>query len=168
MKLFFPLIELTIAFISLILAYVIQYTKLFTQFLNAFLALGILLIFVGLVTLHCLLKKRKFYNYCKSLNDTCRFRHFLRQQKYINDFTSKVKEDANQNIYNSALHETYIDYFPDYMEVWICIPNSATAKKMLDDNLKSAEQELGSYTDKYIISSHTRKGSYYFYRGEKK
>ena len=168
MTLFYPLIEFAIGLISLILAYVIQYAKLFTQFFNIFLLLGILSIVVGLVTFYYLLKKRKFSNYCKSLNDTCRFRHFLRQQKYINDFTSKTKEDANQNIYNSALHETYIDYFPDYMEVWICIPNNATAKKMLDDNLKSAEQELGSYTDKYIISSHTRKGSYYFYRGEKK
>ena len=40
--------------------------------------------------------------------------------------------------------------------------------KVLDSNLDNIGQELISFTDNYICSGHTRKGSFYIYKGEKK
>ena len=54
------------------------------------------------------------------------------------------------------------------MTVWVCIPNNFKAKKVLDSNLDNIAQEVSSYTDKYICSTYTRKGSFYLYKGEKK
>lgn len=168
MKLFLPLYELFVGIIGFCLTWVINHFNLFTQYQNTCLLLSIILIIIALLSAFLLIRKRGFKNYCKSLNDTTSLRSFLYQQKNINDFTDKTKIDINQNIYNTALHYTYIDYFPNHVEIWICIPKNAAAKAALDKNLKSAEEEIGSYTDGYIICPRKRKGSYYYYHGERK
>lgn len=168
MKLFRPLYELLIGAILLCLAWLINFFKLLVEYAPYFLLAGGVLIAVAVISVILLTRKRGFKNYLKSLVDTSRLRQFLRQQNSINEFTAKVNVDLNQRIYNSALKYTYIDYFPDHVEVWICIPNNATAKKALKQNLRSAEEEISSYTDVYIISAPKRQKGFYYYHGEKK
>lgn len=168
MKLFLPLYETGVGVISLILDYLIQRFNLLTQYQTFFLLIGTVSLIAALLSFFLLIRKRSFKNYLKSLIDTNRLRNFLRQQKVINDFTSKAKVDINLNIYNSALHYTYIDYFPDHVDIWIYIPNNVAAKKILDENLKSAEQEFKLYNTAYIISACKSEKHYYHYHGEKK
>lgn len=168
MKLFLPLYELLAGAIALCVDYLTYRLNLLSQYQSFILMLGISLVILAFVSICLLSKKRGFGNYLRSLIDTNRLRGFLRQQNTINDFTSAPRIDVNQRIYNSALHYTYIDYNKDSMQVWVCIPNSVKAKKMLDDNLTDLAQEVNSYSDKYILSSHTRKGSFYLYQGTKK
>lgn len=168
MRLFLPLYEFSAGAIGLCLTWVINHFNLFTQYQNNCLLLSIILIIIALLSACLLIRKRGFKNYCKSLSDTTSLRSFLYQQKNINDFTDKTKIDINQNIYNTALHYTYIDYFPDHVDIWICIPKNVTAKAVLDKNLKNAEEEISSYTNGYIISPRKRKGGYYYYHGERK
>lgn len=123
---------------------------------------------IAVTSIILLIRKRGLKNYLKSLVDTSRFRQFLRQQNSINEFTAKTNVDFNQKIYNSALWYTYIDYTKASMDVWVCIPNNFKAKKLLDSNLDNIAQEVSSYTNKYICSTYTRKGSFYHYHGEKK
>lgn len=168
MILFLPIYEIIVGVISFVLGYLTHRFNLLAQYQTLFLLIGAVLLIVALLSLFLLIRKRGFKNYLKSLIDTNRLRNFLRQQKVISDFTSKTKVDINLNIYNSALHYTYIDYFPEHVDIWICIPNNVTAKKILDGNLKSAEQEFKLYTTTYIISACKPENRYYHYHGEKK
>lgn len=168
MKLFLPLYETFVSVIIFSLYWLIHRFNLFMQYQPIILIIGIGLLILAAISVYLLSRKRGFGNYCKSLNDSCRLRSFLRQQNSINDFTSKTKVNLDQRIYNSALWYTYIDYAKDSMEVWACIPNNFKAKKVLDSNLDNIAQEVSSYTDKYICSGHTRKGNFYVYKGEKK
>lgn len=168
MKLFLPLYETFVSVIIFGLYWLIHKLNLFMKYQPIILIIGIGLLVFAAISVYILSKKRGFSNYCKSLNDSCRLRRFLRQQNSINDFTSKAKVNLDQRIYNSALWYTYIDYAEDSMEVRVCIPNNFKAKKVLDSNLDNIAQEVSSYTDKYICSGHTRKGSFYIYKGEKK
>lgn len=168
MKLFLPLYEIAVGVISLILDYLTHRFNLLTTYQTFFLLIGIISLAVALLSIFLLIRNRGLKNYLKSLIDTNRLRNFLRQQNSINDFTSKAKVNLDQRVYNSALWYTYIDYAEDSMEVWVCIPNNFKAKKVLDSNLDNIAQEVSSYTDKYICSGHTRKGSFYVYEGEKK
>ncbi len=168
MKLFLPLYEIGIGVISLILDYLTHHFNLLTTYQTFFLFIGIMSLAVALLSIFVLSRNRGLKNYLKSLIDTNRLRNFLHQQKVINDFTSKTKVDINQNIYNSALRYTYIDYYPDHVDIWICIPENVTAKKLLDANLPSAEQEFKLYTTTYIISASKTENHYYHYHGEKK
>lgn len=167
-KLFLPIYESLAGLVAICLDWLIHRFDLFTQYQTIILVAGIGLLVLAVFSLYVLSRKRGFINYCKSLNDTCRLRQFLRQQNTINDFTSKAKVNLDQRIYNSAFWYTYIDYVEDSMEVRVCIPNNFKAKKVLDSNLDNIAQEVSSYTDKYICSGHTRKGSFYIYKGEKK
>lgn len=168
MKLFLPIYELLASVIIICLDWLIHRFNLFIQYQTIVLIIGVGLLILAAISVYLLSRKRGFGNYCKSLNDSCRLRSFLRQQNTINDFTSKAKVTLDQRIYNSALWYTYIDYAEDSMEVRVCIPNNFKAKKVLDSNLDNIAQEVSSYTDKYICSGHTRKGSFYIYKGEKK
>lgn len=168
MKLFMPLYELLVGSVVLCIDYLTCQFNLLKQYQSFILMAGISLVILALVSIGLLSKRRGFGNYLKSLIDTGRLRSFLHQQNTINDFTSTPRVDVDQRIYNSTLRYTYIDYSKDLMQVWVCIPNSVKAKKMLDDNLTDLAQEVNSYSDKYILSSHTRKGSFYIYQGVRK
>lgn len=168
MKLFLPIYESLSGLAVICLDWLIHRLNLFMQYQTITLMMGIGLLILAASSVYLLSRKRGFINYCKSLNDTGRLRRFLCQQNSINDFTSKAKVNLDQRVYNSALWYTYIDYAKDSMEVWVCIPNNFKAKKVLDSNLDNIAQEVSSYTDKYICSGHTRKGSFYVYKGEKK
>lgn len=168
MKLFLPIHELFASVIIFCIDWLIHQLNLFVQYQTIILMIGTGVLILAVSSVYLLSRRRGFVNYCKSLNDTGRLRRFLHQQNSINDFTSKTKVNIDQRIYNSTLRYTYIDYAEDSMKVWVCIPNNFKAKKVLDSNLDNIAQEVSSYTDKYICSSHTRKGSFYVYKGEKK
>jgi len=168
MKIFLPLYESLLGLIILCLGWLVHRFNLFIQYQTTVLIIGVGLLILAAISVYLLSRRRDFVNYCKSINDTVRLRRFLRQQNSINDFTSKEKVDLDQRIYNSALWYTYIDYAKDSMEVWVFIPTNFKAKKVLDSNLDNIAQEVSSYTDKYICSGYTRKGSFYVYKGAKK
>lgn len=168
MKLFMPLYEFLVGIVLLCLNWLIHYFNLLMQYSICLLSTGWLMIGIAVTSIILLIRKRGLKNYLKSLVDTSRFRQFLRQQNSINEFTAKTNVDFNQKIYNSALWYTYIDYTKASMDVWVCIPNNFKAKKLLDSNLDNIAQEVSSYTNKYICSTYTRKGSFYHYHGEKK
>ncbi len=168
LKLFIPIYEFLAGTVLLWIDYIPYRFNLLNQYQSFILLVGISLIILALTSIYLLSKRRGFGNYFKSLIDTNRLRSFLRQQNSINDFTSKAKVNLDQRIYNSALWHTYIDYAENSMTVWVCIPNNFKAKKVLDSNLDNIAQEVSSYTDKYICSTYTRKGSFYLYKGEKK
>lgn len=168
MKLFMPLYEALCGSVFIFLDILIDQFNLLKQYQTIILMISMALLTLSIVSVCLLSKKRGFFNYCKSLNDTSKLRQFLRQQNSINDFTSKAKVNLDQRIYNSTLWHTYIDYTDESMEVWVAIPNSFKAKKLLDSNLDYIAQEVSSYTEKYICSGHIRKGGFYIYKGEKK
>ena len=117
MKLFFPIYESLASVIIICLDRLIHRFNLFIQYQTIVLIIGVGLLILAAISVYLLSRKRGFGNYCKSLNDSCRLRSFLRQQNTINDFTSKAKVNLDQRIYNSALWYTYIDYAEDSMEV---------------------------------------------------
>lgn len=168
MKLFMPLYEVLIGLTAMCINWIMHRFNLLVQYQTTILIIGVGLLILAAISVYLSSRRRGFVNYCKSLDDTVRLRRFLRQQNSINDFTSKEKVDLDQRIYNSALWYTYIDYAKDSMEVWVCIPNNFKAKKVLDSNLDNIAEEVSSYTDKYICSGYTRKGSFYIYKGTKK
>lgn len=168
MKLFMPLYELLVGMVLLCFNWLVHYFNFLMQYSILFLFTGWLMVAIAVTSIILLIRKRGLRNYLKSLVDTNRFRQFLRQQNSINEFTSKKNINIDQRIYNSALWYTYIDYTSHSMNVWVCIPNNFKAKKLLDSNLDNIAQEVSSYTNKYICSTYTRKGSFYHYHGEKK
>ncbi|ARD06168.1 hypothetical protein B1745_00140 [Lactobacillus amylolyticus] len=171
MTIFIPVYSLLISLASFALSYLTKYVFFLTQYKNWLICLGFISLAVSIISLIFFAKNRGLTEYFHSVDDSNDLRKFLYIPKRINDYTDKTKVDLVQQMYNSCLHYTTINYFRDHVEVRICVPQNDEAVKILREKEEHLLDHLErySYMKKYMLNNKPEKdGQFNVYYGSRK
>lgn len=171
MIIFMPLYSLLVSLASWVLGYLTKYIFFLTQYKNLLLALSAISFAVCVISLILLIKERGLTEYFHSVDNSNDLRKFLYIPRRINDYTDKTKVDLVQQMYNSCLHYTSINYFRDHVEVRICVPQNDESAKILREKEERLLDQLERYSfmKKYMLNNKPeRDGQYDVYYGSRK
>lgn len=103
-------------------------------------------------------------NYFKSIFQTIRFRHFLKQDERneaISDKdnqTTKTGFDPVVQSFNNSISKCTIDVRNSSVSVVMQYPKTQQAQKILREMTEQIKEEISSYNPGYIFSAPTREG----------
>lgn len=103
-------------------------------------------------------------NYFKSIFQTIRFRHFLKQDERneaISDKdnqTTKTSFDPVVQSFNNSISKCTIDVRNSSVSVVMQYPKTQQAQKILREMTEQIKEEISSYNPCYIFSAPTREG----------
>lgn len=103
-------------------------------------------------------------NYFKSIFQTIRFRHFLKQDERneaISDKdnqTTKTGFDPVVQSFNNSISKCTIDVRNSRVSVVMQYPKTQQAQKILREMTEQIKEEISSYNPGYIFSAPTREG----------
>lgn len=103
-------------------------------------------------------------NYFKSIFQTIRFRHFLKQDEKIeavsdkDNQTTKTGFDPIIQSFNNSISKCTIDVRNSSVSVVMQYPKTQQAQKILREMTEQIKEEISSYNPGYIFSAPTREG----------
>lgn len=112
-------------------------------------------------------------NYFKSIFQTIRFRHFLKQDERneaISDKdnqTTKTGFDPVVQSFNNSISKCTIDVRNSSVSVVIQYPKTQQAQKILREMTEQIKEEISNYNPRYIFSSPTREGDKFWFKATK-
>ena len=113
-------------------------------------------------------------NYFKSIFQTIRFRHFLKQDERneaISDKdnqTTKTGFDPVVQSFNNSISKCTIDVRNSSVSVVMQYPKTQQAQKILREMTEQIKEEISSYNPNYYFSSSYRKGNKLWFIGTKR
>lgn len=112
-------------------------------------------------------------NYFKSIFQTIRFRHFLKQYEKTetvndrdNNITKTQIDPVVQN-FNSSISKCTIDVRNTTVSVVMQYPKTQQAQKILREMTGQIKEEISNYNPRYIFSSPTREGDKFWFKATK-
>ncbi|MCT1193504.1 hypothetical protein EFL90_02125 [Lactococcus lactis] len=136
--------------------YLLKIAEIFNNFLGAIIFLSLLLIIIEVV-------KRIIHdsliNYFKSIIQTLRLRRFLRQSESIK-YTDEGKKSVSLNPvienFNRSAQKSIVNVSNKKIIVFLHIPNTGQAQKILIDLESQIVREISSYNLDYYFSQPNR------------
>ena len=133
----------------------------------------ILIVFLITIELFQRFRSDSVFNYFKSIFQTIRFRHFLKQYEKTetvndrdNNITKTQLDPVIQN-FNSSISKCTIDVRNTTVSVVMQYPKTQQAQKILREMTGQIKEEISNYNPRYIFSSPTREGDKFWFKATK-
>ena len=132
-----------------------------------------LIVFLITIELFQRFRSDSVFNYFKSIFQTIRFRHFLKQYEKTetvndrdNNITKTQLDPVIQN-FNSSISKCTIDVRNTTVSVVMQYPKTQQAQKILREMTEQIKEEISNYNPRYIFSSPTREGDKFWFKATK-
>ena len=132
-----------------------------------------LIVFLITIELFQRFRSDSVFNYFKSIFQTIRFRHFLKQYEKTetvndrnNNITKTQLDPVIQN-FNSSISKCTIDVRNTTVSVVMQYPKTQQAQKILREMTGQIKEEISNYNPRYIFSSPTREGDKFWFKATK-
>ena len=138
-----------------------------------YLAISTLVLILLLVTKEIVsrLLKDSLLNYLKSIFQTFKLRHFLAQNERSEKTTKNQKVTSFNPIFkdfNRAVHKCVIDITNENIIVFIKVPHTQQAQKLLKDMESQIKEEIASRNPEYYFSALNRVNNKMWFIGTKR
>lgn len=117
------------------------------------------------------LKKDSLLNFWKSVVGTFRFQQFLKQSQALPANNSSEQSQAGNIIttrFNQTVRKSVLDISEERLLLYIKIPKTAQAQKMLKEHEEQIKEHIASYYPDYIVSPFERQKSVLWLIGTKR
>lgn len=136
------------------------------EYMSKVTSIILITLIVFLITIELIQRFRSdsISNYFKSIFQTIRFRHFLKQDEKIeavsdkDNQTTKTGFDPVIQSFNNSISKCTIDVRNSSVSVVMQYPKTQQAQKILREMTEQIKEEISSYNPGYIFSAPTREG----------
>lgn len=113
--------------------------------------------------------KDSINNYFKSIYQTVKLRHFLRQRNFAEQVQSS-NTICNPTIltFNKSVSKCSVDIRKEHIVVFLKYPKTQQAQKLFKEMETHIKEEISSYNTNYYFSAPTRTGSHLWFTGTKR
>ena len=142
------------------------------EYFSKLLSIILITLVVFLIAIELLQRFRNdsILNYFKSIFQTIRFRHFLKQDEKIeaasdkDNQTTKTGFDPVVQSFNNSISKRTIDVRNSSVSVVMQYPKTQQAQKILREMTEQIKEEISSYNPCYIFSAPTREGDKFWFK----
>lgn len=117
--------------------------------------------------------KDSLWNYFKSVYQTIRIRQFLKQDELSETITFNENQTVTQfnpilREFNQSVSKCSIDIHNEEITVFMKIPRTQQAQKLLKDMEEHIKEEISSYNPNYYFSTPVRERNSLWFKGTKR